>query len=342
MTRREILSGAALALDRGAWESAAKMLEQAAAQKMPRAMSLYFDDGKETIRTSFGDATNRSKFLIASMTKPMTARGVMWLVSQKKLALEDFVSRFVPEFRAGDRAKMRVRHLLTHTCGLPDMLPENTDLRKSNAPLEEYVRRALKTPLLFAPETRWSYSSTGILLAAEIARRVDGRPIAQLLDEEVFRPLGMRDTALGLGRFRLEETVRSQTEHAPVDLGGAPGTERWDWNSPYWRGLGAPWGGAHSTAEEVGRFLASFSRPGPFQTMIHNHNPVGLRPYGLGFAMGSYLSAKLPGEAFGHGGSTGTLCWVNPSKNRSFVLLTSLPDVVARKRIIQPVSEKLI
>lgn len=347
MTRREILGAVAAALQDGHLEQADAMLRKAAAEKMPRAASFYYSEGKTAVSKSYGEARQDSKFLIASISKPMAVAGVLWVAERKKIDLGDAVERYLPEFVGGERSQVQVRHLLTHTSGLPDMLPENTALRQRNAPLSEFVRLGLRTPLLFAPGSRWSYSSTGILLACEIAQRVDGRPIAQLLAEEIFRPLGMQNTVLGLGRFRVDDMVRSQTEHAPADLGGAAGTEKWDWNSAYWRGLGAPWGGVHATAEDVAKFLRACGEQGtgmPLRVesrraMVRNQNAPGLVPYGCGFALGARLSPGLGADAYGHGGSTGTLAWANPAKGSVFVLLSSLPDVVARKKILQPVSQ---
>lgn len=334
------------ALGDGSLAKAEAMLEAAAKQEQPKSAVLCVQEGKFQYLRAFGEAKPDSKFLIASINKPMSAAGVMWLVDRKKLSLAEPVSKYFPEFGQGDRKSIRVGHLLSHTSGLPDMLPENTELRKKHAPLDEYVRLGLKTPLLFAPGAKWGYSSTGILLATEIARRIDGRPIAKLLEDEIFRPLGMKNTVLGLGKFRLEDMVRSQTEYAPSDLGGAQGTSEWDWNSRYWRSLGAPWGGAHSTASDIAVFLRLFLEPKDgvlsrttLERMVQNQNEAGVQPYGIGWSVGSRLGKGLSPQAFGHGGSTGTLCWGDPAKKRLFVLLTSLPDVVARKKIIQPVSE---
>ena len=67
--------------------------------------------------------------------------------------------------------------LLAHTSGLPDMLPENTELRRAHAPLSEFVKRTFTTPLLYSPGTSFRYQSMGILLAAEIVERISGMPL---------------------------------------------------------------------------------------------------------------------------------------------------------------------
>ena len=113
-------------------------------------------------------------FILASISKPMTVTGVMTLVERGKLHLEDPVRKYIPEFKGGDRDLVTVRHLLTHTSGLPDMLPENVELRKRHAPIADFVAATCKTPLLFKPGTQVKYQSMGILLASAIAERISG------------------------------------------------------------------------------------------------------------------------------------------------------------------------
>ena len=69
----------------------------------------------------------------------------------------------------------------------------------------------------------------------------------------------MKHSALGLGRFPLEATMRCQADGAAPESGaGDPAAKEWDWNSPYWRRLGSPWGGVHASAPDVARFFAEF------------------------------------------------------------------------------------
>ena len=127
-------------------------------------------------------------FLLASITKPMTAAAVMTLVDAGQLSLDDKAVKFFPAFTGEGRETITIRNLLTHTAGLPDMLADDEALRERHASLADYREGALKAPLKFAPGTKYSYSSMGILLSAEIAQKITGKPIADLVQERVFKP----------------------------------------------------------------------------------------------------------------------------------------------------------
>ncbi len=273
-------------------------------------------------------------FLLASITKPITATGVMTLVDCGRLSLSDPVRKFIPEFTGGGRDLVTVRHLLTHTSGLPDMLPENLELRKRFAPLKEYVVGTVKTPLLFQPGKDLRYQSMGILLAAEIAERITGTPFRAFLKKEVFEPLRMTSTSLGLGGRSIPATAQCQVPDEP-----------WGWNSSYWRDLGAPWGGAHSAAPDIERLLRYFERPDSrvlrpttAREMVANQAPVFKESYGLGWRLQAGGRACSP-RAFGHSGSTGTMCWLDPESGTSFVLLTTRPHAESGPTLLRPVSD---
>jgi CubicO group peptidase (beta-lactamase class C family) len=138
-------------------------------------------------------------YLVASITKPVTATALMLLVERGMVSLNDPVKLYLPEFTGDQRDKVRVRDLLAHTSGLPDMLPDNVELRRAHAPLNEFVKRTYTTPLLFAPGTSFRYQTMGILLAAEIVEKLSHMPLREFEQKEIFGPLGMRHTALGLG-----------------------------------------------------------------------------------------------------------------------------------------------
>jgi CubicO group peptidase (beta-lactamase class C family) len=288
-----------------------------------------------SLTRNFGKAsTVDAMFLLGSITKPICVTALMTLFDRNEFRLDDPVVKFLPKFTGDGRERITMRHLMTHTSGLPDQLPENDELRRKHASLSEFVDHAIQTPLGFAPGSRYQYSSMAILLAAYVAERISGMSILELVDRSVLKPLEMKHSALGLGRFPLDEMIACQTEHAAQEAGGGdPTAKDWDWNSPYWRKLGAPWGGAHASAPDLGRFLGEFLlmkgdvvKPATAKLMVSNQNASGVTPRGLGFNVGA--AAGSPGcsdRTFGHTGSTGTLCWADPATETICVVLTSLP-----------------
>ena len=275
-----------------------------------------------------------SVFLLASITKPVTACALMLLVERGKVSLDDPVSRYLPEFSGDDKARVRVRDLLAHTSGLPDMLPENTDLRRANAPLKEFVLHTFKTPLLYRPGTDFRYQSMGTLLAGEIVERVSGMRLRDFEKREIFEPLAMKQSALGMGSNRITDTVEAWTSPNtdPKD------TARFGPNSAYWRDMGHPWGGMHSTTRDLAVLLQTFLNGGVYdgkqifsratvKAMTTNQNVHLQAPWGLGWALGrsvvwNFFGDLTSASTFGHAGATGTVAWADPETQLVCVILT--------------------
>ncbi len=285
-----------------------------------------------------------SVYLVASITKPVTAVAAMMLVERGKVSLNDPVATYLPEFKGADRANVRVRDLLSHTSGMPDMLPENTNLRRAHAPLSEFVKGAYTTPLLFPPGTSFRYQSMGILLAATIVERITGVPLRDFERKEIFEPLGMRHSALGLGGMHIPDTVLIEES----------GESSWNGNSPYWRDMGHPWGGMHTTTMDLAILLQTFLNGGSYagtrllgpaavKTMLTDQNARLNAPWGLGFALGRSISWNEFGDlvspaTFGHAGASGTVEWADPETGVICVVLTSRPLSVDNGHFLRLVS----
>ena len=286
---------------------------------------------------AYGTAKIDTPFLIASLTKPMTVSAVMILRDRRQLELSDPVKQFLPQFKGDGREAITIKHLITHMSGLPDMLPENVELRKRHAPLREFVERACQTGLLFPPGGQVHYQSMGILLAAAIVEKITAQPLPRFLASSVFAPLRMPRTSLGLGGRKIADTAQCQVAE-PSD---------WDWNSAYWRNLAAPWGGAHSTVRDLARFIEAFavsgSAPWPENTRreMREIQTGSLRPsYGLGWMREPGAFGKKCSHAtFGHYGSTGTVFWHDPESQTTCVLLTTKPAESSRAGLLGPVSD---
>ena len=269
-------------------------------------------------------------FLLASITKPVTACSLMLLAERGQVSLNDLAHVYLPELA---HKGIRVRDLLSHTSGMPDMLPENTELRRAHAPLSEFVKRALTTPLLYPPGTDFRYQSMGTLLAGEIVERVSGMRLRDFEEKEIFAPLGMKDSSLGMGGRHIEDTAWCQTEPGPD-------TDRFGANSPYWRGMGHPWGGMHSTTMDLAILLQTFLNGGVYHgrrvfsrataaAMTRNQNTaLPGKAWGLGWGLAespvwSYFGELVSPRAFGHSGATGTVAWADPETGLVCVILTT-------------------
>jgi CubicO group peptidase (beta-lactamase class C family) len=277
-------------------------------------------------------------YILASITKPVTVLALMLLVERGQVSLTDPVQKYLPEFKGPGREKVRVQDLLTHTSGLPDMLPENVKLREANAPLAEFVKGAMTTPLLFEPRTSFTYSSMGTLLAATIVERVTKMPLAQFEEQELFTPLKMKHSSLGLGKRPLSDTARVQGDsfaQTEKDL------ERYGANSHYLRKLGHPWGGMHSNVDDLGIFLQMFLNGGVYdgkrivgratvEAMISDQNKQLGHPWGLGWGLQRSSAWNAFGDlssdrTFGHSGASGTVAWADPQRELLCVILTTRP-----------------
>ena len=338
----------AMSLKQDRLEQAAALIKKATDSGDVSAASLYVRQHDFVFQRAFGRAHDPdSVFLLASITKPMTAIAVMILADRGQLALSDPVRKYIPEFTGANRDLVTIRHLLIHASGLPDQLEENVELRKRQAPLKEFVAATSRTPLLFKPGTEVKYQSMGLLLAAEIAERITKRPLRDFLRDEFFRPAGMTKTSLGLGGRKISDTMLSQVESAPGLYGGGDSSQKWNWNSIYWRDLGAPWGGAHSTAPDVARMLAMFLKPDgrvlkreTAAAMITNQTAGLNEPRGIGWMVkpgefGRHCSSRT----FGHYGATGTVAWADPQTQLMCVLLTTKPADQSRSHLLGPVSD---
>ncbi len=185
----------------------------------------------------------------------------------------------------------------------------------------------------------------GLLLAQEIAERIMQRPFRDFLRDEVFGPLKMAKTSLGLGGRKIADTMPSQVDSAPALYGTKEND--WNWNSQYWRDLGAPWGGVHSTGADVSKLLEFFLhptdlvlQPATAAQMITNQTPGHGEAWGLGWSVQqANFGRACSQQTYGHYGATGTIAWADPASGLRCVLLTTRPADSARSGLLGPVSD---
>ena len=279
-----------------------------------------------------------SIFFLASVTKPIFATAFMQLVEEGLVALHEPISRHLPEFTGGGRERVTAFHLLTHTSGVQDVLPELIRRTRPSGP--RLTRLTIEAPLRHEPGTRWEYCSTSFYLLAEMARRLTGLAAEPLLRERLFEPLGMADTTF--------DPRRARRPIVPVQGIGADNRLKRFLLLRYVASIAHPGGGLFGTLDDLLHFGAALLRPAQadgrwlpiapktFRLMAQDH-VRGLpgvaydeeRPMHHGLAWSKpTLNKDVPGGpgVVDHGGATGTRLWIDPDAELVFVYFTSRWD----------------
>jgi D-alanyl-D-alanine carboxypeptidase len=130
-------------------------------------------------------------YKIGSVSKQFIAAGIMLLIEEGRISLDDNISEFL-EGTPDTWKAITVRHLLTHTSGLVREAPGFDPLKVQND--ADVIKTAYPLPLRFAPGEKWEYCNVGYFSLAEIIRKVTGKPWSDYLNERLFTPLGMNAT----------------------------------------------------------------------------------------------------------------------------------------------------
>lgn len=166
---------------------------------------LYAEQGKPLYSKAFGVTDYRtgkalqsnSSFNLASVTKQFIAMCIMMLQEKGKLAYTDDIRRFLPELQYSG---ITIRHLLTHTSGLPEYFDLFIKTRGPSDTLTNDKLVALlaqhQPPLDFPTGSEWQYCNTGYVLLAVIIQRVSGMPVEQFIHANIVQPLGLKETYL--------------------------------------------------------------------------------------------------------------------------------------------------
>jgi CubicO group peptidase (beta-lactamase class C family) len=131
------------------------------------------------------------RYSIGSVSKQITASLMLLLQQEGKLSLDDKVSKYIPNLTRAN--EVTIRELLSHTSGYQDYWPQDyvPPFMLKPVTAAEIMQRWADKPLDFDPGTKWQYSNTNFTIAGAIAEKVTGKPFFDLLQEKIFRPLGM-------------------------------------------------------------------------------------------------------------------------------------------------------
>jgi CubicO group peptidase (beta-lactamase class C family) len=204
----------------------------------PGGVILVARDGIPLFRKAYGQANlelnipNKPEnvFAIASMTKQFTAVGILQLVQQGKLSLQDDIRKYLPEYNTHGKV-ITIEHLLTHTNGIPNitMRPDFGRQEVVEPSQEELLGCVMDEPLLFEPGSDCSYNDFGFTLAALIIERVSEMRYSEYLQRNIFDPLGMKSSSVGT-RERSIPLFVSSYQSAGDTLFRPAGYFSWRWN----------------------------------------------------------------------------------------------------------------
>jgi CubicO group peptidase (beta-lactamase class C family) len=334
-------------VDRGEVAGAIAVVGRAAGTLQTEAVGRHDADSPAPLKPD-------ALFRIASMTKPVTAIGVMILVDEGKLAVDDPLEKHLPEFRGAmlvsGRSKDAItltrptrpptlRDLLTHTSGISSAWPPAlADLyARRHRTLGEVALILSQRPLDFEPGSRWQYCNPGIDLLGRVIEVASGRRYEEFLAERVFGPLGMTDTTFYPTAAQLAR-VTPTYDRKGGRLVAVP-------NSIIGPPTGAvypvPAGGLYSTAADLARLYRMMLNRGTLDgrtilspaavaamTSVHTGDLKCGFTEGIGFGFGwavvrepAGVNASLSPGSYGHGGAFGTQGWLDPARDLFFVLL---------------------
>ncbi|MGA9342213.1 MAG: serine hydrolase, partial [Rhodanobacteraceae bacterium] len=137
-------------------------------------------------------------FRLGSMTKQFTAVGILMLVQERKIALDDDITKFLPGYPThGD--KITVENLLTHTSGIKNYtdMPSWLKLWRKDFTVAELIDLFKNEPMQFKPGEKWEYSNSGYIVLGAIIEKVSGQSYADFIRQRIFEPLGMKHSYYG-------------------------------------------------------------------------------------------------------------------------------------------------
>ncbi|HEY0384555.1 MAG TPA: serine hydrolase domain-containing protein [Pyrinomonadaceae bacterium] len=324
----------------GDFPSAVYLVGVGAAARLSDALGDAVRTGSDTER-----ATLETIYDLASLTKPLvTGLLAARRIESGEFALVDRIARFLPEFDCEDKRSITLGQLLTHTSGLPAWRPLYLTTGGDRA---RTLQAIAHEPLDYAPGTRVLYSDLGFITLGILLERLAGVSLADIARREIFEPLELRRTFFNPNReLRAVIAASEMGNHYEQQMSSGKETpagyswrEHLIWGevhdgNAYFLGGAAGHAGLFSTAPETQRLAAQFL---PRQTRLLKPQTCALfradmtaglaearsLAWQLAATPDSTAGQSLAPDSFGHLGFTGTSCWIDPDKERIYILLTN-------------------
>ena len=331
-----------------------------AKKQLPGAVVLVGRQGKVVWRRAYGNRalepnveamTPDTIFDLASLTKVMAmATSVMILVERGMIRLGDPVARYIPEFADAGKKNITVEQLLVHRSGL---MPDNA-IEDYQQGREKAFENIWKLAPIAEAGSKFIYSDVNYIVLAELVRRMSGKPLDEFATENIFRPLGMKDTSFRPAaslQSRIAPTERRGDGSASSAIGNRQSAIRYEehWmrgevHDPrsYLLGGVAGHAGLFSTADDLAMYCQMILNGGEYQGVrilslagvarMTEARPTGGNATdgnarGIGWDIFTGFSVNrgdlFPLGSFGHTGFTGTGLWLDPASQTFVVFLSN-------------------
>lgn len=361
---------------------AAALNAEIAGNALPGAVLMIARRGKLGYCETFGHLDPASRkampvdamFSIASMTKPLVTVGALMLAEEGRLGINEAVGKYLPQLArmqvnppqcdgsAGSptvavNRQMTIEDLMRHTAGLSygrgdkalyARYPFSSDVASTKWTGREFLDQLAALPLHYQPGSMWEYS-LGLDVLGLVIEAVTGMPLAKYLDEKLFRPLQMRDTAFTVPAGQVAryakalaldpvtnqpQTLRDGTTPHKFDCGGGCAVST---AADYLRFAqmllnGGELDGARLLSRKTVEYMTS-DHLGPEVDLARLDDYPNIRGYGFGLGVAVRRSAGrggMPGSAgeFHWAGSTGTYFWVDPAEELVTVFMAHAPGAI--------------
>lgn len=327
----------------------------------PSAVYIVAEQGRAVFADALGEAVREPEkhaatletiYDLASLTKPfVTGLLCARLVDLGELTLDSSISNYLLEFDRPDKNSITVRELLTHTSGLPAWRPLYL---LAGGEKEGILAAVANEPLEYQPGERVVYSDLGFIVLGFLLQRLTGRSLDELARNEIITPLNLGRTFFNPARAMQTGVAacesgnayeRDMCETDPISKYADALAHYSGWRTEviwgevhdgnaYFLGGAAGHAGLFSNAGETLRlanqFLGGLSEllsPETCQLFRQNMtdelNEARSFAWQLAATKDSTAGSSLPADSFGHTGFTGTSCWIDPNRERVFILLTN-------------------
>jgi CubicO group peptidase (beta-lactamase class C family) len=286
--------------------------------------------GHQIIEPTVEPTNKDTVFDMASLTKPVaTAASIMILRDRKAIDLDDYVGKYLPAFACNGKEKVRIRHLLTHTSGLPPYTNAEALAKRFGSPCpEKVIAEICSLKAVSKPGEQFRYSGLGYITLAKIVQIVSGKSLDEFSRENIFAPLGMNHTT-----FNPPDSWRNNIAATEV-IDGRP--LRGTVHDPLARLMGGVSGnaGLFSDAHDLSIYCRMLLNGGVYEgRRILSPEAVKLMttPQAFGRACGFDVSSSYSWvkgsyaskEAFCHTGYTGTSIVCDPASKVFVIILTN-------------------